>query len=206
MRIGKSITKAIDEMENGDTESAMLHACNAIDGVAAKMFPTIAGNNARFTKLLRDHYPILGPMGLPGINLVETRFPVAVKNPKAAGGRPDLADIIYGIHRCSHGHGDELPNGFQLISDSAGPSGLTRVSIHNGCVALSDRIVFGLISVAVLAKIQENRETPEGCFLTFGSSATLMINDWWGRANDFPAIAALEPIPLVTLDFGDWHT
>lgn len=31
-----------------------------------------------------------------------------------------------------------------------------------------------------------------------------MINEWWGRAADFPAIAAKEPMPSVTLDFGDW--
>jgi hypothetical protein len=30
-----------------------------------------------------------------------------------------------------------------------------------------------------------------------------MINEWWGRAKDFPAIAAQEPMPQVKLDFGD---
>jgi hypothetical protein len=31
-----------------------------------------------------------------------------------------------------------------------------------------------------------------------------MINDWWGRASEFPAIAAKEPMPSVKLDFGNW--
>ena len=98
MNVGKSISKAIDEMGRNDNESAMLHACNAIDGTAKKLYPDLA-SNARFTKLLRDNYAIYGPMSMPGINLIETRFPVSVARPKASGGQPDIADIIYGVHR-----------------------------------------------------------------------------------------------------------
>ena len=115
MNVDRSITKAIDEWEAGDLDSAMLHACNAIDGTAKRAFPNL-GNNARFTRLLRDNYGILGPMGLPGINLLERRFPVKVPNPKAPGGKPDIADVIYGVHRCSHGHGEDLPEGFALLT------------------------------------------------------------------------------------------
>ena len=115
MNVGKSITKAIDEMASFDHESAMLHACNAIDGTAAKLYPTLKGNKARFTKFLRDNYAIFGPMCMPGINLTETRFPIDELRPTAEGGKPDIADIIYGIHRCTHGHGSELPSGFELI-------------------------------------------------------------------------------------------
>jgi hypothetical protein len=32
----------------------------------------------------------------------------------------------------------------------------------------------------------------------------LVINEWWGRAIDFPAIAAQDPTPQAKLDFGDW--
>ena len=150
MNVGKSITKAIDEMGRRDNESAMLHACNAIDGTAVKLYPSLGSSNARFTKLLRDNYGILGPMSMPGIDLVETRFPVAVRRPKAAGGKPDLADVIYGIHRCSHGHGVELPNGFDLIADAEAEPEVTRMKIENGKIRLSDRTVFGLVAVAVL--------------------------------------------------------
>ena len=95
-------------------------------------------------------YAILGPMGAPGIDLVKTRFPVIVQRPKAPGGKPDIADIIWGVHRCYHGHGDELPDGFALIQDAAGPKRVTRMEIEQGKVRLSDRIIFGLLAVAVL--------------------------------------------------------
>jgi hypothetical protein len=56
MEVGRSVTKAIDEFEAGDLESAMLHACNAVDGTAMKSLPSITGSNLRFTTLLRNNY------------------------------------------------------------------------------------------------------------------------------------------------------
>ena len=204
MNVGNSVRKAIDDWEANELDAAMLHACNAIDGTAKKVYAKI-GSNARFTQLLRDNYPILGPMGFPGINLADTRFPIKVERPKAPGGKPDLADVIYGIHRCSHGHGDELPGGFALIPDARGEAGHTMVKIERGAIQLSDRIIFGLIAVAVMSPANEGQSVPDGYHLTFGTAAEkLLINDWWGRAADFPAIAAKEPMPSVTMDFGEW--
>ena len=203
MKVGESVRKCIDDWELGELDSAMLHACNAIDGTAKKLYPTL-GSNERFTRFLRENYSILGPMGAPGIDLIETRFSVTVQRPKATGGKPDIADVIYGVHRCTHGHGDELPDGFTLIQDVTGPKRVTRMEIQRGKVRLSDRIIFGLIAVAVLSPENTDQSVPDGYHLTFGDSVQLMINEWWGRAKDFPAIAAQEPMPQVKLDFGDW--
>jgi hypothetical protein len=208
MNVGNSVRKAVDDWEHGETDAAMLHACNAVDGTAKKVYPRL-GSNARFTQLLRDNYAILGPMGTPGINLVDTRFPVKVERPKAPGGKPDLADVIYGIHRCSHGHGEELPNGFELRPDArqpvrAGELQKTTVKVVSGAIQLSDRIIFGLTAVAVLSPANKGQHVPDGYCLTFGAKEKLIINEWWGRAADFPAITAREPMPNVTLDFKEW--
>ena len=198
-----SIRKAIDDWESDEVEAAMLHACNAVDGTTKKVYPKL-GSNARFTQLLRDNNSILGPMGMPGINLVETRFPVKVARPKAPGGKPDLANVMYGIHRCSHGHGEDLPSGFELILDARGPARQTTVKVVKGAIQLSDRIIFGLIAVAVLSPVNKDQLVPEGYYLTFGATEKLMINEWWGRAADFAEIAARDPVPLVTMNFAEW--
>jgi hypothetical protein len=202
MNVGNSVRKAIDDWELGEIDAAMLHACNTIDGTAKKLYRSL-GSNARFTRLLRENYDILGPMGAPGINLTETRWPVRVERPKAAGGKPDFADIIYGIHRCSHGHGDELPNGFELLRDAAGPPRQTRMCVEKGKVQMSDRVIFGLLAVAVMSPINRDQRVPDGYYLTFGHEK-LPINEWWGRAVDFAPIAAKDPVPQVTIDFAEW--
>jgi hypothetical protein len=129
MNVGSSVRMAIKDWESGELDSAMLHACNAVDGTAAKVYPTL-GSNPRFTGLLRENYDVFGPMAAPGINVWETRFPVKVARPKADGGLPDIADVVYGIHRCTHGHGNELPDGFELLRDAAGPPRYTRMHMR----------------------------------------------------------------------------
>lgn len=205
MKVSDSVRKAIDDWEGAELESAMLHACNAVDGTARKLYPKF-GNKDRFTRCLRDNFAILGPMGAPGIDLAQTWFPVAVRNPTAPGGLPDIADVLYGIHRCCHAHGEELPDGFTLIQDAAGSVRLTRMAIERGKVRLSDRMIFGLLAVVVFSPANQDQIDSglDGYFLTFGGSAKLFINEWWGRGSDFPAIAAQDPMPSVKLDFGDW--
>ncbi len=208
MDVGSSVRKAIKDYEDGDTDAAMLHACNAVDGTAKKLYPTL-DSNARFTKLLRDNYSILEPMAAPGINLDDTRFPVKVEHPKASGGQPDFADMVYGIYRCHHGHGEALPGGFELMPDATGQPGVTTMEIKKeapgmGRVRISDRTIFGLLAVAVLSPVNTDQRVPDGYHFTFGRRPVrLEINHWWGRAADFPAVAALEPVPRVTMDFGD---
>lgn len=203
MNVGNSVRKAIDDWEANELEAAMLHACNAVDGTAKKIYPKL-GNKMRFTQLLRDNYTILGPMGMPGINLVETRFPVDVKSPLSPDGKPDLADVIYGVHRCSHGHGDELPDKFELIPNARGPARLTTIKVERGAIQLSDRIIFALIAVAVMSPANIGQVVPDGYFLTFGDTEKLIINEWWGQAAKFSTIAEMDPMPLVTLDFNEW--
>jgi hypothetical protein len=203
MNVGKSIQKCIDEWEAGDFESAMLHACNAVDETAGKKYSSL-GNKARFTRFIREKYAIFGPMAAPGINIAETRWPVAIKNPTADCGKPDLADVIYSVHRCTHGHGDELPDGFELIPDAAGPPERTTFLVADGKVMLSDRTLFGMIAICVVCDANLNQSVSEGYFLTFGAAHKLMINEWWGREADLLALVSSVQLPDVKMDFGDW--
>ena len=183
----------------------MLHACNAVDGTAGKQWPSMP-NKKRFTRLLRENYDVLGPMGAPNIDLHATRWPVPIKKPTAPGGGADLADVLYGVHRCTHGHGDVLPKGFELLPDARGPIGSTRVRVVQGAAQLSDRVLFGLLAVAVLSETNADQSAPDGYFLSY-TERQLRINDWWGRKVDF--LSMLEGGPqliAVVLDFGDWAT
>ena len=75
--------------------------------------------------------------------------------------------------------------------------------VEKGKVQLSDRIIFGLLAVAVLSSANADQRVPERYYLSF-AGGKLPINDWWGRAADFASIVAREPMPCVTLNFTDW--
>jgi hypothetical protein len=96
-----------------------------------------------------------------------------------------------------------LPDGFELLPDAARGPGLTRIQVREGQVQLSDRVIFGLLAVAVLSPANTDQRVPDEYVLTCGDTE-LQISEWWGRAADFPAIAAKYPVPSVTLDFGGW--
>ena len=207
MKVGDSVRLAIDDWTRGELEASMLHACNAVDGTAKKVYPRIAGNKERFTRLLRESYSILGPMGMPGFNLIDSRFAVNVLRPTAPGGKPDIADVIYGIHRCTHGHGDELPDGFALITNAADTPDYTRMEMQRGKLRLSDRMIFALLAVAVFSPANKGQRIPSAYFLTWGADAKMPIHEWWGRADDFKTIVASgPPMPYVTLDPSAWQS
>ncbi len=199
MNVGSSVRNSFKAFFDREHESSMLHACNAIDGTASKRYPTLQ-NKDRFTQLLRDHYDILSPMATPSIDLHAQRWPVAVRRPTAPGGGTDLADLIYVIHRCTHGHGDELPQGFEFIPDVMGTAGVTNMFLQyfpgggDGRVRLSDRIIFGLLAVAVMAPENHLQDARDDLYFLYGrANIRLPIKDWWGRAADFPAVVERDP-------------
>jgi len=44
MNVGDSVRKAIDDHEDGEMDASMLHSCNAVDGTAKKVHPTLPSN------------------------------------------------------------------------------------------------------------------------------------------------------------------
>jgi hypothetical protein len=201
VEVGRSISKAITERLSGDLESAMLHACNAVDGTAKKMYPAL-GVGARFRKLIRENYTgILEPM-MPGVNLEKTVFPISISGASGPGGQPDVADILYVLHRCHHGHGDALPVGYELVPDTTAEPPRTSTTLEfagpngNRGVRLSDRSIYGMAAVALLSPVNVDQVLLGSLHLTWSSMSgdigVRLDNGWWGRADDFAAITAMD--------------
>lgn len=189
MKIQKSIKKAIDELNADDFETAMLHVCNAIDGTAQKKNGAISSKSS-FEDFIRSYYDYIGAMtGTYSLDYENIDWPVTVQKPRGAGGKTDLADIIYSIHRCKHGHGTALPDGFEFVADIKNDSQTTSFHFRPGAVGLSDRFIWALIAIVVLEP--ENRGLADGeldgYYIDLGNNRYL-INDWWGRLNDIPQL------------------
>ncbi|PYK80881.1 MAG: hypothetical protein DME38_01925 [Verrucomicrobia bacterium] len=59
----------------------------------------------------------------------------------------------------------------------AGELRKTTVKVVRGAIRLSDRIIFGLIAVAVLSPANKDQHVPNGYYLTFGAEEKLIINE-----------------------------
>jgi len=195
VEIAKSVSKALDEYEAGDIESALLHACNAVDGTARKTYGAQLGAGARFTRMLRDNHLILGPMGAPGLDILTQRFPGFIEKGTTPDKEPDLADLIYTIHRCAHAHGDQIPFGYELLPVADLGPRLTHMRIEYDWIQLSVRIVPALVAVAVLAPVNATLSIGGDYWLSY-SLTKMPSQDWWGEADKFPALVATDPPPV----------
>ena len=203
MAVGESVRQALEQWDRKVWDVAMLHACNALDGTSRKRYPAL-GVGTRFRTAIRDALDIFGVMAMPGVNLEQTRFPVAVRSDLLPERRPDIADVLFGMHRWLHGHSDQSSVQFE-ISPYVSANAALRIA-NNGTVQLPTSAVLGLLAVAVFAPENKGQVIPPSYQLTWYDHV-FFINGWWGWQDHFREMVGLDKARLVTLDFGDaWNT
>lgn len=164
----------------------MLHACNAVDGTGRERLGSGNRDNAkRFTQMIRDELEIFEHIGTPGIDLRATRFPYKNVKAQSSDGRPDIADVLYYMHRCAHGHGDEVEHGFELQPCDGG-AGNHSMRFIPDAVSLPESAILGLVAIAVLAPENSGQHAWDASIPWAGGA--LVVNDWWGRRSDFLAL------------------
>jgi hypothetical protein len=196
VNVADSVRQALNHWDRQDWDTSLFHASNAVDGTAKKRYPQL-GVASRYKRTIRDGLDIFGVMGAPGIDFEQSRFPIAVKS-DLPDERPDIADVLYGIHRRSHGHEDELPRGFELT-----PHGPRATGLHvwrDGKIQLPAGSSLGLIALSVFAPENKDQVIPPDYQLTWFEHVFL-ISAWWGWQDHFREIVCATQSPLVTLDF-----
>jgi hypothetical protein len=196
VEVGDSVKSSLDHWERRQWDDAMMQACNAVDATAKKRYPQ-DGVATRFKRTIRESLDIFNLMAAPGIDFGQSRLPVAVKS-DLPDGRPDVADVLFGVHRWLHGHDDELPNGFELTPHSPRPA-----SVHiwrTGKIQLPAAAVIGLLAIAVFAPENKGENIPDGYQLSWYQHV-FHICLWWGWQDHFRDIISTARIPQTTLDF-----
>ncbi len=203
MTVGDSVKRSLDHWESQQWGEAMMHASNAVDATAKKRYPGV-GIATRFRRTIRESLDIFGSMAAPGIDFAETRFPIAVKSDRDDA-RPDIADVLFGIHRWIHGHDEDLPNEYALTPPGPRPAG-----IHvwrNGKIQLPASAAIGLLAVAVFAPENKGEPIPDGYHLSWYQHQ-FKICLWWGWQDHYREIIRTAQISPEALDFsafwGEW--
>lgn len=194
MKLSEQVLCAIDDAEVGKFDSALLHACIVIDTTSKRLYPEQGKVGVRYVNCLRKYYWLLEPMIGAGLNLVDTRFS-NIQLTKITS--PDFAQIIYEVFRCSHAHGDEVPLSFSVtISKGAFYSSW---QLGKGELHMPDRVVWALLAVAVLAKVNRGERSTGSYYLSLGTEQ-FQVCDWWGREDDFRPVADRYNTTRVKLD------
>ncbi|UPK65313.1 hypothetical protein MYP14_08355 [Rhodococcus pyridinivorans] len=207
MKISEHVKLALDSMDRGETDAAMLHACAAVDGTGKKKHPKM-GSGDRFRIVLRDWYSIIGPMAAGGINLYETRFHIPRRdNPDLP--LPDFADLIYKYHRNPHAHGEAVAQGFELGDSPFGPFS-TRLEFTPTTARLATSTPAALVAAAVADPVNDDERIstdPTGYEFRYwfnGIALSFHVDSCWGRGEHIASVIQSLRTPAVTMDFGDW--
>ncbi len=197
MTVGEQVQIALDHWSVGDWRSAMWHATAALDETAAKRYPLL-GPAPRFRRIVRDDLDIFAALTAPDINLVESRFPVPVSSDQLDS-RPDIADLLYGVHQYLHEDMTAMPAGCEIMPHA---ETVPMYEIGGGRLWLRGSAVLGLLGIAVFATENKDEWIPEHYSLGWRQH-TFFICGWWGWSTHFRDIVAHVPIPRYTLDFAE---
>ena len=121
-----------------------------------------------------------------GINLVETTFENL--GPPMFRTAPDLAEVIYYVHRCGHAHGDEIPIAF-ATRPTIGPVG-SEWLLGPNILQMPHRIIWALASIAVFSRVNDGLRGSGGDRYLTWAKERYPIAEWWGREKDIRPIAA----------------
>lgn len=196
MSVGAEVRSGLDHWSAGEWRPAMWHATAALELTAVKRYPTLEPEEA-FKQTIRDEVDTFSAMVAPDIDFVASRFPVPVPSDQPDG-RPDIADLLYAVHRYLHVDESAMPAGCQVVPHA---EGVPLFNIAHGRLWLRATAAIGLLAIAVFAPENQGQSIPKPYFLSWREHS-FPVAEWWGRRDDFGAIVAESAIEQYALDFG----
>ncbi|WP_313673692.1 hypothetical protein [Mycolicibacterium sp.] len=199
MSVGEEVRSSLDHWSEGQWRQAMAHATVALEETAAKRYPTLDPAD-RFKRTVRDDVDIFGGMAGPEIDFVHSRFPVPVHSDQPDG-RPDIADLLYAVHRYLQGNQADMRAGCDIEAHAAG---IPLFNISKGHLWLRATAALGLLAIAVGAP--ENRgESIPGNYQLGWQQQVFHVVGWWGWRDHLRDIFHGAGLTLEELDFGpEW--
>ena len=198
MKIQDSIRLCIRDYEAKEHDSAMLHVCNAVDGMANMLYRD-GDDKRKFTSFVKANYDIISAVSFPSLFFQKCEFPFRDSTIQDYRNKY-LSQLIYVVHRCNHCHGKEIPEGYELIFDDQ-PDDITSFeqednfpdiscdfSYKDGAIRINAKVIPALAMAVILQPInweKSNIKELNKCYIDSCVLGKLGINEWWGRERDF---------------------
>lgn len=197
--VGEEVRSSLDHWSAGEWRQSLWHATAAVQETADKRYPALP-RAAQFKRTVRDDVDIFGALAAPDIDFDTSRFPLPVAS-DSTDGRPDIADVLFAVHRYLHGHTDEMPAGCEVTPPA---EGVSMFEISRGRLWLRASATLGLLGIAVFAA-ENSGETIPGNYHLGWQQHIFHVSGWWGWQAHFREIVAKAAITRYALDFGaEW--
>lgn len=197
--VGDEVRSSLDHWSAGEWSQSLAHATVALEETAEKRYPSL-DPAARFKQTVRDDVDVFGAMAAPDIELVESRFPVPVESDQPDG-RPDIADVLYAVHRYLHGDASAMPAGFNVEPHA---DNIPLFNISKGKLWMRGTAALGVLALVVFAPENKGEPIP-GSYQLGWAQHVFHVVGWWGWQDHFREIVHNAGITQYTLDFGpEW--
>jgi hypothetical protein len=188
--VGQRVKHAIDDVQRGELELAMEHACIAIDITAKRFYGATQSTRTLYKDLIDEFAWLIELMALGGINVNDSifgNFPIP-GNPE-----PKFKDIVYHTIRCNLVHDEGIPD---KISFSEG----NEMIFAPGILALPKKLIWGLVGIVVFCPANALEQTDPTYWLSIYENR-LLINDFWGQAETAKRIYVNRKLPRVAISW-----
>lgn len=199
MNMAQRVAYVLDDAGNGKLGSALMHACAALDGTGARLFPR-KGVRDRFVDAFTRYLWVIEPMLAIGINLEETKFKwIALKN------RPSLfSEVVYEVFRCNLVHGTDIPKGFGVVLRHSNEH--RSITIGQQEMIIPDTIIFALLGAVVFSEANAGERINNGHYWLSCGTMQFTIDEWWGREADARICFSTVKMPRITMNFDAQQT
>lgn len=200
MSVGDDVRNSLDHWSAEEWQSALWYATQAVEETAAKRHPALDPATG-FKQTLREDVDVFGAMAGADIDFVASRFPVPIEG-DGPDGRPDIADVLYAVHRYLHEDDAAMPAGLEVVPhvDSE-----PLFNISAGRLWLRASAALGLLAVAVFSPENKGEPIPGGYQLGWQQFVFHVVG-WWGWRDHFREIVTNAGIEQYVLDFGpEWE-
>ncbi len=195
MTVGDQVRSSLDHWSVGEWRPALWHATEALNQTAAKRYPTLDPAEA-FRETIRADVDVFGAMAAPDIDFEGSRFPVPVDS-DLPDQRPDIADVLYAVHRFLNGEQAAMPAGFEVVGHVEGQP---LFNIDNGRLWLRASAALGMLAIAVFSPVNKGQQIP-GTYHLGWQQHIFHVVGWWGWRDHFREIVTNADVPRFPLDF-----
>jgi len=199
--VGEEVRSSLDHWSAGEWHQSLWHATAALAQTAAKRYPTLNPEEA-FKETIRADVDVFGAMAGPDIDFEESRFPLPVGS-DLSDQRPDIADVLYGVHRYLHGEESAMPAGCEVVPHVEGEP---LFNIASGRLWLRASAALGLLAISVFSPVNKGEQIPGSYHLGWQQQIFHVVG-WWGWRDHFREIVTNAHVPRVALDFSpEWDS
>ena len=175
MSIGKRIEEAVEKMQRGDAEAALIPTSIALDATAKKEYPQIRRNDVAYKQFIRENFGFITKVAFRGttIGALHVKFDHQDVRP-GRDGTCSIEQILYHVVRCGLIHDGQIPKNLRFVKEDV-------IKCEGGkSLTLPAGLVYGLIAAVVVAGSNASERVRDDLVFNFRGRAA-PVNEVWGQ-------------------------